>query len=258
MSVIFQVFFLNFNSMLYVLSLKLFTLCEYSAKNTTRLPTSTQKTPITTTLSTSKTNNTKNRSKATTTPSTPTTKYTNIRKTTTEGIPETTTQINPLGKDPRFGDNNITGTETPDDFKSMTSSVESLITAITDSTTNEDTTFTTEYYQTETTPFGVIPSDHNTKRPRIETTLEIEDERNWNISATTEPMETTTNLVLTAIDETSDTNEEVSVHKSCKSTKKDCGTNEICIKKECFKKCETNGNVTKSSDDCVKGTPENN
>lgn len=243
------------------MKIKPFTLCEYSAKNTTRLTTSTQKTPITTTLSTSKTKTT-----ASTTIK-PTTKYTNTRKptrlqTTTEQISETTTMINPLGKDPRFGDNNITESETPDDGKMATTSVGSLITAITDTATTEETTFTTEYDSTERTTFSVIPGDHNTKRPRVETTLEVED--NWNISASTEPMETSTNIVLTVIDETTDidhttVNVSVSktVHKSCKS-KKDCGTNEICMKKECFKVCETNGNVTKLSDDCVKGTSENN
>lgn len=244
----------------HVLTLKPFTLCEYSAKNTTRLTTSTQKTPITTTLSTSKTNNTT--SKATTPAPKTTTKYTNM---TTERISETTTQIYPLGKDPRLGDNNITGTETPGDDKLTTTTVESLITAITDSTTSEETTFTTEYYPSEKTTFGVIPSDHNTKRPRVETTLEVEEEPNWNVSSSTEPMETTTNLVLTVIDETTDIDHTTigvsvgkSVRKACKSTAKDCGTDEVCIKKECFKVCETNGNVTKLSDDCVKGTSENN
>lgn len=266
-----------------------FTLCEYSANDTTRLTTSTQKTPITTTLSTSKTTKTKVQSKATTPNGMPV-------QTTTEGIDETTTQMYPSGKDPRFGDNNIT--DTPEGGKPTTTSMDDLITVIntiTDGSTSEDATSATE----QTT----IPS---TKRPsRFETTLELDFNSSYpttteqvttrptksrstlktedNVTST-EPMdlttttessttttqqpgdETTTNQVLTVTEVTIDYNEtstsvsqtvSKTVGKTCK-TRKDCVTNEICFKKQCLRVCDTNGNVTKLSDDCIKGTCANN
>lgn len=173
--------------------------------------------------------------------------------TTTEGSGETTT-INPLGKYPRLGDNNITETG---DSKTTTTSVDDLVTlisTITDSSIGEDTTFTTESMERTTTIGGV------TKRTRFDTTFEVEHLPN--VSTSTEPMEITTNKIVTVTEGKSGSNETtVSVsqttRKSCK-TNKDCGTNDICIKKECVRVCDTNGNVTKTSDDCFKGTCANN
>lgn len=271
-----------------------FNLCEYSANDTTKVPTSTQKTPITTTLSTSKTTKTNVQSKATT--SMP------IQTTTTERIiDETTTHIYPMGKDPRFGDNNIT--EAPGIGKMTTTSVDDLVTVIntiTESPTTEDTTITTESLDKTT-----IPNDHSTKRPsRFETTLEFDynyttteqittkpttSQSKLQTDGSTEPMdfttttttteqttatktttqqtgdETTTNQILTVTEVTNDFNETSTsvsqtvgktVGSTCK-TKMECGINEICFKKQCIKVCKTNGNVTKLSDDCIKGTCAN-
>lgn len=255
----------------------------------TRLTTSTQKTPITTpTLSTSKTTKTKDQSKATTT-KTPTRTTTQMSKnarnttqeTTTESDRETTTQISPITtyhpsiKDPRIGDNDIT--EMPSDRKTTTTSMDDLITdtsTFTESSTSDESSTTTESMGKTT-----IPSDHSTKRPsRFETTLEYDF--NSSIPTTTESMqtkpmdtttveqstkpgiETTTNQILTDVTtkmiETTTGMSQTrngTTGKDCNS-RRDCAENEICFKKQCKKVCDTNGNVTKLSDDCIKGTCE--
>lgn len=191
-------------------------------------------------------NNTRTQSKATTPASVRSTqKYTSTKSTTrkspirtTTDEMETTTNV-PSSKNPRIGDNNIT--DTPGEV----TPVDDLISTTTDSQTTEDTT--TESMDRTTLAIA-------TKRPstRVETTLEIDDGRLLNISTSTEAMETTTNPVLTVTEGSNETSTSVSL-TTCKY-KKDCAKNEICLKKECIKVCDTNGNVTKLSDDCVKGT----
>lgn len=160
------------------------------------------------------------------------------RTTTVEGSGETTT-LNPLGKYPRLGDNNITDSGAGKPIRTTTSADElvTLISTITDSSRNDETTIPTEFMENTTAPL-------DTKRTRVDTTLEVE---------------TTTNQIVTVTEGKSGRNDThvVSVsqttRKSCKANK-DCATTEVCIKKECTRVCETNKNVTKTSDDCVKGT----
>lgn len=248
----------------------------------TRLTTSTQKTPITSTLSTRKPIKPIDQSKETTTQipmqttqqSISTAKNTTRKMTrkpttaatptsTTENVHETTTHLNQLGKDPRFGENDIT--EMPIDGKTTTTSMDDLIT---DSSTEE------------------VPNDHSTKRPsRFDTTLEYEF--NSSTPTTTESMQTkafetttmeqttrmetkrpsidtTTNQILTDVTnnmmiETTTISMSQTRNKTigtdCRS-KQECAIDEICFKKQCKKVCDTNGNVTKHSDDCIKGTCE--
>lgn len=239
----------------------------------TRLTTSTQKTPITTTLSTRKPNRPIDQSKETTTqiPIQTTPQSTNARNATRKStqkpsattkapdkLYETTTHQNQMGgKDPRFGDNDIT--EMPGDGKTTTTTADDLTT---DSTTDE--------------PSG----DHSTKRPsRFDTTLEYDF--NSSLPTTTESMdqftrmatkrpgiETTTNQILTDVTnnnaiETTTTPIGMSqthnrtIGNDCGS-KRDCAVDEICFRKQCKKVCDTNGNVTKHSDACIEGTCENN
>lgn len=255
----------------------------------TRLTTSTQKTPITTpTLSTSKPTKTKDQSKANTTenPSQTTPMSINDRnttqETTTDSDHETTTQIDqittyhPSMKDPRIGDNDIT--EMPSDRKTTTTSMDDLVTdtsPFTESSTTEESGTPTESMGKTT-----MPTDHSTKRPsRFETTLEYDF--NSSIPTTTESMqtksmdtttveqstkpgiETTTNQILTdvtpkMIETTTGMSQtrNITIGKDCNS-RRECANNEICFKKQCKKVCDTNGNVTKLSDDCIKGTCEN-
>ena len=130
-----------------------------------------------------------------------------------------------------------------------------MISTITDSSVTEDTTLPTE--STGKTTGTVTEIGTVTEPIHIDTTPGGAPR----ISNTTEQPETTTNKILTVTEGKTETTTIASgsqtARKSCK-TRKDCATDEFCVKKHCERLCETNGNVTKTSVDCVKGTSANN
>lgn len=249
--------------------------CKYLAKNTTKIPTSTQKTTIKPTLSNRNVTRIPSLSTKSTTPipsnSFKTTNKNNVTVTTTT-IPSTTTTIgdvttdNPLlNKGPRIGDNNITESVPPIDDQTTTTTpmdgITTLLTTMKDGLiTQTDATTTIDSIDKTTLP----PSIGNvTKKPatRVDTTLEVESERpstttEIGIEMSTNPiliMSTTTDIPdgITDSDLTTVTySVSKSVRRKCAS-QTDCPLHEMCINRECFKICQTN--VTKS-DDCVQGT----